>query len=520
MEIETIFLNIPDMKFSNKLQRNANAGGEGGAGAPAAAPAGTPTAAPATPAAEGQERGLGGGSGTPVPTAAPTAAPAAAASAAPVEDFGRELNVACMGAGFDLAETESIRALSNNSVDTMRKLVIAKMAEKNGIVQIQGGNRGASVGDGPRDLMRTHMEEALGHRVNVIPAEKLSDGARQYRGLSLRDMARECLEAARPGVTRGMTPREVAQNALNIGQVFDGSRQQSTSDFPLILGNVINRVLRAEYAEQTSSWKMFSRQKNATDFKAMTMVQMSEAEGLDKVNEGGEYKRTKFTETGDTHRVIKYGKIFSITWEAIVNDDLSAFTEVLPKMVQAAYRTQDDIVWDLILGGSGNNGQTMYDNVQLFNSAHANLATGAAISIDSIGLMRALMRRQKGIGGKSRLNIEPSFMLVGPSNEQLAWQYSKQNYIPTEADKQNPWAGTMKTIVESRFDDYDANSWLMVADPRKMETMIHSYLEGEGEMFTEQRVGFDIDGLEIKLRMVFGAKVTDWKGWAKNPNAS
>ena len=45
------------------------------------------------------------------------------------------------------------------------------------------------------------------------------------------------------------------------------------------------------------------------------------------------------------------------------------------------------------------------------------------------------------------------------------------------------------------------------------------YLEGQQGAYIETRNGFDVDGVEIKCRLDFGAKAIDWRGLYKNPGA-
>uniref|UniRef100_UPI0010AA5769 phage major capsid protein n=1 Tax=Paracoccus aeridis TaxID=1966466 RepID=UPI0010AA5769 len=45
------------------------------------------------------------------------------------------------------------------------------------------------------------------------------------------------------------------------------------------------------------------------------------------------------------------------------------------------------------------------------------------------------------------------------------------------------------------------------------------YLEGQQGAYIETRNGFDVDGVEIKCRLDFGAKAIDWRGLYKNPSA-
>ena len=104
--------------------------------------------------------------------------------------------------------------------------------------------------------------------------------------------------------------------------------------------------------------------------------------------------------------------------------------------------------------------------------------------------------------------ISPIFM------EQLAMQYTSASFVPVTQGTTNPWTGIYQPITEARFED--GNQWIAVADPARIDTLHYGFLEGEGELFTTQREGFDVDGLEVKARMVFGCKVIDWRAFAMN----
>jgi hypothetical protein len=67
----------------------------------------------------------------------------------------------------------------------------------------------------------------------------------------------------------------------------------------------------------------------------------------------------------------------------------------------------------------------------------------------------------------------------------------------------------LNVIVEPRIID---SRWFLAAKPGMVDTIEYAFLDGEGELFTEQRIGFDVDGLEIKARMVFGCKAIDYRG--------
>ena len=58
----------------------------------------------------------------------------------------------------------------------------------------------------------------------------------------------------------------------------------------------------------------------------------------------------------------------------------------------------------------------------------------------------------------------------------------------------------------------------MAAAPNMVDTIEYGFLDGN-ELYTEQREGFDVDGMQFKVRMTFGAKAIDWRGLYKNAGA-
>jgi hypothetical protein len=88
--------------------------------------------------------------------------------------------------------------------------------------------------------------------------------------------------------------------------------------------------------------------------------------------------------------------------------------------------------------------------------------------------------------------------------------------MATKTADTNVFKGSLQIIVEPRL---TGNQWYLAASPGQVDTIEYAFLDGEGELFTEQRVGFDVDGLEIKARMVFAAKAIDYRGLFKNAGA-
>lgn len=352
------------------------------------------------------------------------------------------------------------------------------------------------------------MEAAILHR--AAPSKhKLPETAREYRGLSLLDMARHSIEIA-GGSTRGMDRDAIARMALNVTS-FSQQRaagMHSTSDFPLILGNTINRSLRAAYEAIEQTWMPLGRQSNFADFRERTSVALGEASRLEKVLEGGEYKYGTLPEEGTKIKATKFGKIIALTWEAIVNDDLNAFDKIPSALAASARETESDLIWNLFLVD-----RKYSDGVNIFATGHGNIASVAGpLNIANLQAARTAMRTQKGIDKKTFIRVNPKYLVVGPLNEMAAYQYTSTAYVPVTAGTVNPVYNTnLIVIVEPRITDY---RWFLVGEG--VDTFEWGYLDGEGGLTTDTREGFEVDGVEVKARLVFGADWVDYRGAYSN----
>lgn len=357
------------------------------------------------------------------------------------------------------------------------------------------------------DTRRRLMTNALEHRVDPS-AVKLEDGARQYRGMTMLDMVRDIQEVAGQSV-RGLTKMELAERAFH-----------TTSDFPIILAGVINRRLRAGYDASPQTFKPFSRQRTATDFRDMHSIQVGEVGDLKKLNENGEYISTTLGESSQKYRIATYGRIIGVTRQVLVNDDLGIFTNLAAKFGNAVSRLESNVVWDIILKN-----QKMGDGKALFHADHGNLAGGAglppaaALSHAAIQAGRIAMSKQTDIDGKDRIGITPKYLLLPQELELDAAKLFAQFNPTTFGDTVPEFVKNLTPIVEHRLGDISATNWHLVADPAQIDTIEYAYLEGQEGPYTETEQGFDVDGMRVKVRMDFGASAIDHRGFFRNPGA-
>ena len=384
-----------------------------------------------------------------------------------------------------------------------RRLILDQVASKSeetrtfSQVSIPLGGRNEAI------TRRDAVANALLHRYSPTLFQ-LEDAARQYRGMTLLELARESL--GNVGVnTRGLSRDEVATRALH-----------STSDFPEILSAVTNKTLRQAYEAYPRTFMLFCRQVLATDFKAMHRVQLGEAPQLLEVGESGEFKRGTLGESKESYKVKTYGRVVAITRQTLINDDLDAFTRIPAMYGNSIAQLESDVVWGVITANPA-----MADGNALFHTAHKNLAgTGAALAVEAVGAARAAMAKQTGLDKKTVLNVRPAFLIVPASLELKAEQMVAQNLVPAATSNVVPQSiRTLAPISEPRLDAVSETAWYLAASPNQIDTIEYAYLEGQQGAYIETRNGFDVDGVEIKCRLDFGAKAIDWRGLYKNPGA-
>ncbi|WP_322105857.1 prohead protease/major capsid protein fusion protein [Paraburkholderia sp. J41] len=453
------------------------------------------------------------------PAANTPAAPAAHAPATPPENGEgaraqaqaeerqrvQEIRVAVRSSTLDDAQALIDRFVDNGAtVDAVRAELLRMLAERSDAARTRSQSNVRTVTD-ETDVRREAMSNALLHRIN--PRVELTDAGRQYRGMTLGEFCRTGLEEA--GVdTRGLDRRQLAGMALGMGE----RGYNSTSDLPVVFGNVINRTLRDAYSAAPRSFSQWARQGTLNDFRAATRVMVDGALNLEKVNESGEYKYGKLVDGGETIQLGTYGKVVAFTRQMIINDDLSALERVPLYFGRAAANLELDLVYGALTGNT-----PMSDGNAIFHAKHGNLGAAAAISIASLSAGRTAMRVQKAPGDGTALNLAPSYLLVPAALETIAGQYTSNQYTPNQAGDQNPFFGTLTPIVEARLDAVSATGWYLVADPAMIDTVEYCYLDGEQGLYTEQALDFDVDGLKVKARLDFAAKAIDYRGLYKNP---
>jgi hypothetical protein len=340
------------------------------------------------------------------------------------------------------------------------------------------------------------MGEAIFARIN--PAHQVSGAARTFVGLSIPELARESLRSAGVTVT-GMSASTIVTRALN-----------STSDFAISLGDAVGRTMRQAYSEAPSGLKAVARMTTMRDFRERKRIQTSQFDRLEKVNEAGEFKRGSFKEEAEAYKLATFGKVFGITRQALVNDDVGVFNDVPRKLGIAAAAFEAQALVDLLISGSGA-GPLMSDNKRLFHADHSNLAASAGAPDETrLSAARLAMRKQTDASGQL-ISVAPKFIVI-PSDLETATEKLLSTVQAAETANVNAFAGKLTPVVEPRFTS--ASAWYLVDNA--IDGLEYAHLEGEPGPQIETRAGFDVDGVETRIRLDFGCGFIDWRGWYRN----
>ncbi|WFC43246.1 ClpP-like prohead protease/major capsid protein fusion protein [Pseudoxanthomonas sp. SE1] len=314
-------------------------------------------------------------------------------------------------------------------------------------------------------------------------------------------------------ITAGVNTRTMDRD-----QISRMALAQSTGDFPLILENVLHRMLLTAYRLQQFTWSRFCATGSLTDYRPHNRYHMGSFSDLKPVNEEGEYENGILSDAAkETIQGSRKGRILQITPEVLVNDDLGAFSRPTTFLGQAAARTIEKDVYAL-LGQNAGMGPLMSDGLTLFHADHGNIATSAgAPTIARIDAGRQQMAQQKDVGGNDYLDILPAIFLGPLSLGSTARELNAQEYndeAQRQQKKPNVVRGLFADVVDSPR--LSGLAWLMLADPNVEPVIEVAFLNGVQTPTLEQEVNFRTDGVSWKVVHRYGVGAVGFRGAHRN----
>lgn len=354
----------------------------------------------------------------------------------------------------------------------------------------------------------------------------------EYEHWGMSDIATEFV--SRMGFpVRKMAKMEIARAAAGRDAVFHRYRvnradaYHTIGSFSSLMLDAQNKTLLAAYEEAPVTYQMWARQaESVKDFKLIHRTRMSESPDLDAIPESFPYTEGPITDFRESYAVQKYGKLFSVSLEAIINDDLDAFSRLPQLHGQAARRLQNKKVYEILTSNP-----VMSDTFNLFSASHVSgsnqSASSGAISVTNVNSAFVSMMTQKGPNGQV-LGYQPRYLIVPVALSGQALQLINSTADPlaggssttgnsNSANIYGPGSvRPISVVVEPLLDAASTTAWYMFADSGQLDTCEIAFLQGEESPVMDSIEEFDTDTWKYKVRQTFGVKAIDWRGAYRN----
>ncbi len=310
----------------------------------------------------------------------------------------------------------------------------------------------------------------------------------------------------------------------------------TTSDFPLMFGDVLARQLLPAYKAVESAWRPFTKMSTVSkiDVDERRFVVYGGDNLLPRVGEKGEYLASPRNELRYLIQANKRGRQFDLSWEAIINDDLGALRDTPERFGRAAERTEHRIMTTLYASDVGahveGNGGDLYD---IGVNAAATL-----LSVPALEVGVQTMNMFTDIGGEP-IMATPKFLVVPPALEFTALRILNSVVLLEAAAAGTPTGATnviamkgLQLIVDKYLPIVNTGAdqhtqWYLFSDPADLAALEAAHLTGhenpEIAMKSSNKVtvgggaispfegDFETDNIFYRVRHVFGGTKLDWR---------
>lgn len=377
------------------------------------------------------------------------------------------------------------------------------------------------------DKFRAAASDALLLRAGMR-VDKPAEGARELRGLSLRDLLLEAVErdggeAARDA--RGMRLRGASE--LFDQLISSRAYFSPTAAFPSILDQTIDKAYTQGYQLAPTTFEIWTQRGTLTDFKrTQAQWRRGDAGELLLVPEGGELKHDVPTDERQGGRELHtYGRQFTMTREAFINDDIGFLTSLPARYALSTKLTLNRQVYQVLAGNP-----TLEDGHELFGSEHGNLATAGALNLANLVAAMEAMTTQRNARGQV-IQVRPQYLIVPTGMGAYARMLLGSPTIKTtalsssatEMQAANPVYEALQVVEDpellAQLGAGGKYAWFLAANTATVDTIQVDYLNGVDtptirRMETPGQLGFVWD-----IYMDWGISVLDWRGLYKNPGA-
>ena len=453
-----------------------------------------------------------GGEGEPTPNGGENADGIRAAAQQAERTRIREIEAMCSHFGIEAREYID----NGTSLENARAAVMERLMQNGAPIQQRGT---VEVTVSSEDKFRAAAADALVMR-SGMQLQNPAEGARELMGMSLRDLAIDCL------ASEGQT----GLNRRSTEDIYDMATRQffnPTAAFPTILDNAINKAYVEGHKNVAVTFDQWTKKGSLKDFKTHDNNYLAGPAGeFLEVPEGGELKHDVFgDEKLPTRKLKTYGRQFTLTRQAFINDDIDLVTRVPAKYAASARKTINKQCYQILVNNSA-----IYDGTPLFSKTHGNLVTtGTGITQASMQAMIMALQNQTDQFGEAII-IRPATLIVPAGMAFDIYTLFNSPTINTEGNTQavNPlyrYANQITVIEDPTINVLcggfgNVMPWWLLGSKDDTDFIEVDYLNGQEiptirRMETPGTLGFVWD-----IYLDWGISVMDYRGAIKNPGVA
>jgi hypothetical protein len=372
--------------------------------------------------------------------------------------------------------------------------------------------------------------EMRGIEDNVMLSWRIFDGKEKPKNAQVRDyLGKSIVEMAAEFIGykgRGLLTNQRAADILKAAFETRGG-MHSTSDFPSIFENALNKSLLGRYVLQMPTYRQIGVERPFQDFRAHLMVRAGDAPMLQPLTETGELRAGTSQESKESVSVKPYGVIFPISRQMMVNDEMGAIDQILADMGNQVLVFENTTFFTMFLSASLAGPTLLQDGLPVFtygaiaapgaapvghnNFADTHAHGGDPPNVATISAARQALRGMKSLGG-NYLNIPPAIMVTGPVQETAADQMVT-SITPALVGSVNPFSGKLRNVTAAEI---TGNDWYVCAEPSQLPCFVYGFLNGMGGPRTRTDEPFGVQGLRVSLEHDFGCGAIDYRGFYRN----
>lgn len=392
---------------------------------------------------------------------------------------------------------------NETDMDAVRASALSELATRSTTTTI----RATVTNDSNNDpaAIRSAMADALACR--LAPSVLTLEGrAREYAGHSAADLLNDL--AAQRGQRLKLR---------SLGDIFSRAEGDAptdptllASDFAALTADAANKALNAQYQAAAPSYRLWAAKRSFNDFKSHKFLRVGDFPAFTKSTENAAVAYGDVSENAETVTAYQHDAAIKISRHALINDDLSALADFSAAIAARAAADENAWVYGVLAANAA-----LSDGKALFHADHANkAATGAKITVASVGAAFSTMRKQKGLDGVP-LNVVPKFLICGPDKETEARQFVA-NITPAQVGDANPYTSALEVVVDANI---TGNGWYVMADPAAVPTIVYGWLAGSEGPEIRTEIDFETRALKIAAGLDFGTGAIDFRGAYSNAGA-